>query len=132
MKPLNSAERTNAFLRFLLLFLITVALIVTVIFFSIEVPRKENDQLRQKVLAMQKEKETSESFDAAVVAVSNELKEFDASKEPPAAKYYKIKVGIDKMSDLLKGFSNADNLANSFIVQSLADLNDAKLKLSNK
>lgn len=130
MKPLNQAERTNAFLRFLLLFIITVALILTVVFFSVKVPFKENEQLRQDMARIKSERQLSESFNTAVKEIADELNKFDASKDPPAAKYAKIKLGIDKMSGLLKNMPNADYSVNMFIVQILGDLNEAKLKLT--
>lgn len=62
MQPLNRAERSNAFFRFLLLFLITVAMVVAVVFFSTQVPWKENDKLRQTISRLKDEKTGSETF----------------------------------------------------------------------
>jgi hypothetical protein len=132
MKPLNSAERTNAFLRFLLLFIITVALIITVAYFSIQVPFKENERLRQDIGRIKSERQLAESFNVAVKEVAEELNKFDGVKEPPAVTHAKIKLELDKMSGLLNNFPDAGNSVNAFIVQSLGDLNEAKLKLSAK
>jgi uncharacterized protein (UPF0333 family) len=56
MQPSNRSERNNAFLGFLLLFLITIAAIIAVMIFSIEVPCRESEQLRKKMFVMQSEK----------------------------------------------------------------------------
>lgn len=49
MKPLNQAERKKAFGNFLLFFVITIAVIVTTVFFSIRVPFAENKKMKQQV-----------------------------------------------------------------------------------
>ena len=41
MEPLNRAERSNAFPNFLLLFFITIGVLLTTVFFSIEVTLQE-------------------------------------------------------------------------------------------
>src|SRR3954452_15026742 len=77
MKPLNRAERNNAFLGFLLLFLITIGIVITVVLFSIKVPFSENERLRSQVLIMQHEEDLSDSFRVAMDETMNELKKFD-------------------------------------------------------
>jgi hypothetical protein len=46
---LNSQERTQAFLKFLLFFLITVVLIIIAIFFNYRLPVRENKMLQEEV-----------------------------------------------------------------------------------
>lgn len=46
MEVLNKKERTNAFLLFLLMFVITVGILFVAVFFSYKLPWKENDVLR--------------------------------------------------------------------------------------
>ena len=46
MEVLNKKERTNSFLLFLLMFVITVGILFVAVFFSYKLPWKENDVLR--------------------------------------------------------------------------------------
>jgi hypothetical protein len=46
---LNSKERNEAFLKFLLFFLVTVILIVLAVFFNYRLPRSENKVLQEEV-----------------------------------------------------------------------------------
>ncbi len=62
MKPLNVSERNHAFRNFLLFFTITIAIIIAAVFFSIEVPFKENDQLTQRLAKVEKQRDFSEEF----------------------------------------------------------------------
>lgn len=62
MQPINSAERRKAFWRFLLLFVVSIILITTTIFFSIRVPFRQNDQLRTENDNAQKEREYNDKF----------------------------------------------------------------------
>ena len=48
MKPKNSKERRNSFLKFLALFLVTVGMIMAAVFFTYRVPTKENALLREQ------------------------------------------------------------------------------------
>ena len=52
MKPKNSKERRNSFLKFLALFLLTVGMIMLAVFFSYSVPKKENVNLRAQTKAI--------------------------------------------------------------------------------
>src|SRR5687768_18381818 len=58
----NSAERRRAFLRFLLFYIITTALIVGAAFFGIYVPFKQNQQLQDQLNVVQREKEFDKQF----------------------------------------------------------------------
>jgi len=62
MRPLNAAERNQAFRNFLLFFIITIAVIIAAVFFSIQVPFKENDQLKDKIAVTEKQRDFSEQF----------------------------------------------------------------------
>ena len=62
MKPKNIKERRNSFLKFLLLFLITSATIVTAIFFTFKVPIKENNTLKAQAKRINRELTFQNSF----------------------------------------------------------------------
>ena len=131
MQPLNQAERNSAFLSFLFLFLVTIVLIVTVIFFSIEVPYKESRSLRQQMFDLQKQKDVTDSFNVIMREAVAELSNFEAKKESPAATYQRVQVKIELMNGLLKDIPNSINTVYGLSVQNLDDLNKAKSRLSS-
>jgi hypothetical protein len=61
-KLLNTKERGDAFLKFLIFFMITVALIVTAVFYNYRVPRKENEVLLAEKDVMNIEKQNQDQF----------------------------------------------------------------------
>lgn len=130
MKPLNKVERYNAFLGFLLLFLITIAVVMTVIFCSMEVPFKESNQLRKKVSEMQTEKELSDSFNVAMRETMNELAKFDGKGNPQAISF-SVDARINKMKRLIENIPDADNSIYALVIQNIADLNKVKAKIKS-
>ena len=62
MKPVNQAERRRAFTNFMLFFIATIALIIAAVFFSVQVPFKQNNKLQAQVSAIENEKSLAERF----------------------------------------------------------------------
>jgi hypothetical protein len=62
MKPQNNAERKKAFIRFLLLYFVTTTVVVLALFFGLQVPFRENDQLQGQLNAVQKERDFNTRF----------------------------------------------------------------------
>jgi hypothetical protein len=62
MEPLNKDARRKSFTSFLTLFLITIGLVVALVFFSVQVPFKDNEKLRKEVIKFDKEKMQAERF----------------------------------------------------------------------
>src|SRR5687767_5932672 len=102
MKPLNRAERSNAFLNFLLLFFITIGVLLTTVFFSIEVPCRHNEQLQKKVEDLKYEKKRSDAFAGAMRAALDELKKFDVEGGSVEATKRSVQMKIDGMSQLIR------------------------------
>mgnify|MGYP003672431991 FL=1 len=62
MKPKNTKDRRNSFLKFLLLFLLTTGTIITAIFFNFKVPAKENALLKEQSKMVKKEMDFQSKF----------------------------------------------------------------------
>jgi hypothetical protein len=62
MQPVNQAERRKAFTNFLLFFIATIVLILAAVFFSVQVPFKQNNKLQAQVSAIESEKSLAERF----------------------------------------------------------------------
>ena len=59
---LNSQQRTQSFLKFLLFFLITVSIIVFAIFFDFRMPSVENKKLKEEVYVSRQTNNSQEIF----------------------------------------------------------------------
>ncbi|MFT4092332.1 MAG: type VI secretion system TssO [Niabella sp.] len=66
MKPLNVHERQKAFQRFLLFFILTLAVIVTAIFFGVKIPYAENEKLQEQLAVVEKENHFRDDFTSAM------------------------------------------------------------------
>jgi hypothetical protein len=96
MKSINRAARQRAFLKFLMFFVVTFALILITIIFSAQVPLKENKKLKDEQLAMDNEKDFLASFENNVQQTINLLNALDTLKN-----YAATDVAIDtKIKDL--------------------------------
>ena len=77
MKPKNSKERRNSFLKFLALFLFTVAMVVTAVYFNFKVPNKENQILKAQALNIKKEMDFQNNFNKEMSTVKNMIDSMD-------------------------------------------------------
>ncbi|MEO5682170.1 MAG: type VI secretion system TssO [Chitinophagaceae bacterium] len=59
---LNSQERNQAFLKFLLFFLVTIALVILAIFFNYKMPARENAMLQEEVEDQRAEEANQQKF----------------------------------------------------------------------
>src|SRR5688500_15106285 len=98
MKPLNTAERNNAFLGFLLLFSLTIFIVIMVALQSTKVTVRENERLKKEMIAMQIEKNLSDSFKVAMDVVLNEVTKFDLKKEPVSVIQRRVQLKIARMN----------------------------------
>jgi cell division protein FtsL len=100
---LNSKDRNQAFLKFLILFLVTVVLVVFAVYFDYRLPIREN-KVFQEEISLQRQQ--------------------DIDQQKFAAKMQEVIVLIDSMD---KPGTNATNLASQFTGK-LNDLNILQLK----
>ena len=78
MKPNNSKERRNSFLKFLILFVVTVGMIVGAVFFSYQIPKKENAELRAHTKVLEDGMVFQKNFYNEMRIVKNMLDSLDA------------------------------------------------------
>ncbi|MEO6231113.1 MAG: type VI secretion system TssO [Ferruginibacter sp.] len=73
MEPKNKEERKKTFINFLLLFVACIAVLITMVFFSVRVPFSENDSMRKKMEVIDKEREFAALFTTQFINVSRML-----------------------------------------------------------
>jgi hypothetical protein len=62
MKPQNSAERSKVFARFIIFYVISIAVLVVAVYFGIRVPLKQNKQLQAQLDVAQQESDFDRRF----------------------------------------------------------------------
>jgi Tfp pilus assembly protein PilX len=129
MKPLNQAERSSAFLNFLLLFMLTIAVIMTVIFFSIKVPFKQNEHLRYRITLNERDQEFAASFSLLLKETLEELNKFEESKEPASVTTQRVQFKVDELYQKARLAPDAENSIYGIVARSMNDLNAAKAKV---
>lgn len=132
MTPLNHAERKKAFLNFLIFFTITVTIIITVVFFSIQVPFDDNKRLRDQIAEFQEQRETSRTFQLEVTETSNLLKTLDSKDVQHAAVDAQIEARLTTLNNLIRSVPDSQNIKYlSVLIENLTALKNAKMDLSN-
>jgi hypothetical protein len=135
MTPLNRAERNKAFIGFLVLVVITLVIVITVAFFSLRVQLNEYESLRSRVLVLQNEKNLSDTFRVAMDVTLNELTKFDSKKEPAIVTKGKVQLKIARLDRIMRNYRGDlpenERTLYDLVIQSLADLNDAKTRIRN-
>ncbi len=130
MKPKNVKERRNSFLKFLLLFLVTVATIVTAIFFTFKVPTKENDLLKGEAKRIKKEVEFQNNFSDEM---NNVKRMIDSLNKPGTNIPLQTSSINNKLVDMHKMIPTKDSTYRydmyQNIVKTYSDLQEAKDRL---
>ncbi|HYH14967.1 MAG TPA: type VI secretion system TssO [Flavisolibacter sp.] len=125
MHPINKAERRNAFVNFLLLFIVTVALITTIIFFSMEVPLAENKRLREEISQMEKEREMAKAFQRSIAEIKEKLTDPGYLKNPPYLVRRRIQGRINSLDTLMNQLPHSDASIYPSVIEVLHSWNDA-------
>lgn len=129
MQPVNKKERRSAFINFLLLFLVCVAIIITTVFFSIQVPFKQNDQLRKDMTLVEKERDFSNNFMSEMAGISAMLDTINTKAQKPELLDGVVSENIKKLNVMVDGDSVYNKPMYKNVVLTLADLSAAKKQL---
>jgi uncharacterized protein YjbI with pentapeptide repeats len=130
MEPLNQVERRKSLTNFLLFFCLTVAIIVATVFFSMEVPFKHNQQMREQMTIVEKERDFAERFSAKMGETMNLLDSVNKNEvQSPEIIDNKIKTNVGVMSEMIENDSISQKSLYKFIVNTFAELRLAKKDL---
>jgi hypothetical protein len=64
MEPLNKSSRKKAFTNFLIFFIVTEVLVISAVFFSIQVPFEKNRQLTEQMKVVEAERLFTQKFES--------------------------------------------------------------------
>ena len=129
MQPINKSERKKAFWHFLLLFVICIVIITTTIFFSIQVPFKQNNQLLRDKTISEREQDFSTRFMNQMSGITTMLDTINTKATRPDLVDYQINENIKKLSAMVAADSVYNQGLYVEIVRTLSDLSSAKKEL---
>ena len=126
---LNSQDRTRAFLKFLLFLLITIALVVTAIYFNFRVPVKENKWLQSELEDKRIENANQEIFVSKMEEAVVLLDSLDKNGSNNDLVKSRLSSIIGEMQTLGPNNKTIYGKMNKAIVEKFTTLNTAKIKL---
>ncbi len=129
MKPLNAADRKSAFLYFLLFFAITVGLVVTAVFFGMQVPFKQNQQLQQKINTLQNEVVFADNFSSKMATTASVLDTVNKAGVQAELLDQNITDGLKSLSSMVNSDTAIDKKFYSSVIDNLRELQFAKKQL---
>lgn len=124
MIPINTAERKRSFLNFLLFFIITMAVILTTVFFSVQVPFRENDKLRKEKDLADNQRVALQSFELKMQETMNMLDSVSMSGNSLRYGNY-VDNNVAEMYKMVSDSSDVKTLCNK-IMDNLSSLRRAK------
>ena len=126
MEVLNKPQRRSAYWFFVLFFLITVAVLITAVFFNAYFPFKENSLFKAENLKMKKEMETQDKFSFQLEKVKTTVDSIGVKGQND---FFNEKLALSILADMYKQLPK-DTLKNKNMynntIMTYKDLIDAK------
>lgn len=126
MKPKNSPERNKAFLRFVIFYGVTTVLIITAIFFGLQVPFKQNKQLQSQLDQIYKERDFDREFFNVMRETKKLLDTIDRAGTGTDLVEGRITQNIQKMDAMLSQDSISKKRIYGLMVQTFTDATNDK------
>lgn len=130
MKPANKEERSKAFLNFMLFFIITIAIIITTVFFSVQVPFKQNDQLLKQMNAFENERMILDSFSSKMQETMSLLNNANSASENDFITESAIKNNLTEMLKMISDSISEKSLYTN-VITNLSELLTSRKQLNN-
>jgi hypothetical protein len=128
---LNSQERNQAFLKFLLFFLITVVLIITAVFFNFRLPVRENKMLQAEVDIQRTQDVNQQKF----VSAAQEMVTLLDSLDKKGTNFEQVNLSINSKLQELAILQQKDNTIygkmDKIMIDKLAELQQSKRSLQD-
>ena len=129
MEVLNKKQRSRAYWFFVLFFVITVALLITAVFFNTYFPFKENSLLKKENAKIHKEMETQDKFSFQLEKVKSAVDSIGVAGQND---FFNEKLALSILADMYKQLPK-DTLQNKNMynntIMTYKDLIDAKKQI---
>lgn len=99
MVPLNSSERRQSYFIFLLFFVVSISIVVLTIFYGVQIPTRQNEQLKRQVSDLQKEQTFLKVFAVKLSKTKNMLAKINLPGVDPSTESY-ISANLDTLNFL--------------------------------
>lgn len=130
MRPLNSKQRRTTFARFLVLLVVTVALVVVAVFFGFRVPTTENAMYRERHQQMLNQDQEEQNFARKMEEVKSLLDSMDMAGVNAD---YMERLVSSELADAQSALPTEDSTYRrrmyTNIIQTYLELKDAKASL---
>ena len=127
---LNNQERNQAFLKFLLFFLITIVLVIAAVYFNVRLPVVENKELQKQMTVYNQQDMSQEVFvknmDEAVVYLDS------LDKDPKNQEQIVMQLGakIENLNKLQQKGNSPYARMNAMITYRLTEMKNQKMQLN--
>jgi len=129
MEVLNKKQRSRAYWFFVLFFVITVAMLITAVFFNTYFPFKENSLLKKENAKIHKEMETQDKFSFQLEKVKSAVDSIGVAGQND---FFNEKLALSILADMYKQLPK-DTLQNKNMynntIMTYKDLIDAKKQI---
>jgi hypothetical protein len=129
MQATNKAERVKAFWNFLLLFIVCIGIIITTVFFSVQVPFRQNEQYREQMKALEKEREFSQQFMSQMLGITGMLDSINTKALKPDLLDGQITGDLRNLKIMTDADSSGSKVLYNAVIQTLYDLQASKKQL---
>jgi len=127
MKPQNAKERNIAFIKYILLFIVTTGLIILAVFFGYRLPIKENAYLRDKIKTMELQIGEERRVAFKLESIKTLI---DSMDMPNVNADYLQQLASSELADVQNGISTTDTTFRkkmySSLVQTFLELKNSK------
>lgn len=128
MQPVNKAERTKAFFNFLWLFILSIGIILTMVFFSVQVPTRQNEELLKQKHKAVKERKFADDFFTEMFGIAAMMDTINTSSKAELLDG-DITTRINMLNARAKGDSAYDKGVFQNLVQNLYTLQNTQRQL---
>lgn len=105
MEILNKKERVRAFLSFIIIFMITVGIIITAVFYNMEIPKKNNKVLKKENSELKKQLQFEQYFSQKIDSIKPYINDSISSLD---INYY-VRIAEQKLVNLKASLTLSDD-----------------------
>lgn len=123
---INSKERTQAYFKFLLFFVITVIVVVMAIYFDFYTPSRENKLLKDEVYVQRRQEANQQKFVEKMTRAITLLDSLNNSKNYSEQLRFQINAQIDDLRKLQENAGGLYNDLNRAVIENMLALIERK------
>jgi len=128
---INSKERTQAYFKFLLFFVITVIVVVAAIYFDFYTPSRENKLLKDEVYVQRRQEANQQKFVETMTRTIALLDSLNNSKNNPEQLRFQINAQIDNLRKLQENAGGLYDDLDKAVIENMLALIDRKKAITD-